>query len=349
MGKRHAFPQEYPSLVAYVAELLALSRKEAGVVVRLAMVELQFCAEAAEVGGMSLPQLGVIADLMEDIEELTTPEERLETEVYLAESAAAVDARALKGLANKIRAMVGFEGPEPKDDPDKTGNRLRTGFLKGGVLKFNGQLCAEDGARLVGLLGPLAAPKDGPEGKDPQDQEERDGDALAEIVGLAAKCNEHTQGGGDAAVNVTVGLAELQDVTSGSVLVPNLGNLSAEAVRLLACDARVIPVVLGGKGEVLDVGRSYRLATTAQRRALEVRDKGCLFPGCGRGVKWCTPHHIRHWVHGGPTDLGNMALLCAHHHRKVHHSQWEIQMIDGKPWFIPPLWLDPQRTPMQNL
>jgi hypothetical protein len=102
-------------------------------------------------------------------------------------------------------------------------------------------------------------------------------------------------------------------------------------------------VVLGSRSEPLDVGRSSRTVPEAIRRALNLRDGGCAFPGCTRRPQRCHAHHVDHWVDGGPTALENLCLLCLFHHQLVHHGQWTVEMIDGLPWFTPPAWLDPQQ------
>ena len=89
--------------------------------------------------------------------------------------------------------------------------------------------------------------------------------------------------------------------------------LSPQTVRKLACDASIIPMVLGSKSQPLDVGRTKRLVTPALLAALWARDKGCTFPGCGRPPQWCDAHHVKHWIDGGPTALLNLALLCGYH------------------------------------
>ena len=107
--------------------------------------------------------------------------------------------------------------------------------------------------------------------------------------------------------------------------------------------------MLGSPSEALDLGRSERLITRAQRRALNLRDRGCVFPGCARTYRWAQGHHIRHWLHGGPTNLSNLCLLCTEHHRLIHHSQWDIVIADdGHPQCIPPPFIDPHQTPQRN-
>lgn len=97
--------------------------------------------------------------------------------------------------------------------------------------------------------------------------------------------------------------------------------IGRETVRRLACDAGIIPVVLGGEGEVLDQGRMERLFTRGQVRALWLRDRHCTFPGCDVPAAWCDSHHLVHWVDGGDTDLSNAALLCPRHHTIVHRDE----------------------------
>ena len=112
-----------------------------------------------------------------------------------------------------------------------------------------------------------------------------------------------------------VGAATVVGSTQGGSLI------APETVRRLACDAAVIPTVLGGRGEVLDQGRSTRLATPGQLAALWLRDAGCSFPGCTTPAHWCDAHHLIHWADGGTSDLTNLALLCGRHHSVVHRDQ----------------------------
>jgi hypothetical protein len=103
------------------------------------------------------------------------------------------------------------------------------------------------------------------------------------------------------------------------------------AERLRAA-AALLPSVLGGAPtQPLEVGRTSRVVQPAQRTALAVRDGGCVFPDCARPLAWCEAHHLRHWLHGGPTDLANLALLCRAHHRAVHEGGWQLQrQPDGR-------------------
>jgi hypothetical protein len=102
--------------------------------------------------------------------------------------------------------------------------------------------------------------------------------------------------------------------------------ITPATARRLACDAVLIPAVLGTAGEPLDLGRAARLVSPALRRALVLRDGGCRFPGCDRPPQWTDAHHIVAWMHGGPTDLANMILVCRHHHTLLHEGGWTIDL-----------------------
>ncbi|WP_342778141.1 HNH endonuclease signature motif containing protein [Oryzihumus leptocrescens] len=121
---------------------------------------------------------------------------------------------------------------------------------------------------------------------------------------------------------------DLKDACGSGTVLGNgsaLGNgtlLGPETVRRIACDAAVIPVVLGSQGEVLDLGRTRRLFTPAQLKHLWLRDGGCTIPGCNAPPWWCDGHHVTHWANGGATDVSNAALLCGRHHTIVHQRGW---------------------------
>lgn len=123
-----------------------------------------------------------------------------------------------------------------------------------------------------------------------------------------------------------LGQSELEDGT----------RVSAETSRRLACDTSVVRIGHASDGSVLDVGRRTRTIPPAVRRALEVRDRGCRFPGCG--LRFTDAHHIKHWADGGETKLGNLLLLCSHHHRLLHEEGWKVEWWgkDRMPAFTDP-------------
>ncbi len=146
---------------------------------------------------------------------------------------------------------------------------------------------------------------------------------------------------------VTVTLDE-PETRSGFATTSHGGLLSVPDALALAAEAEVIPVVLNDSGAVLSHGRARRTASTGQRLALVARDGGCTFPGCDRPPEWTQAHHIVHWAYGGATDIDNLTLVCGFHHREFDRCGWAVTMIDGIPNWIPPPWIDPDRTPIRN-
>ncbi len=113
--------------------------------------------------------------------------------------------------------------------------------------------------------------------------------------------------------------------------------ISAKTVERLACDCSVTRILLGSDAMVIDVGRAKRVISGPQRKALNARDGGCVWPGCDRPASWTSGHHLVHWIRGGPGDLENLTLLCYRHHWMVHEGNWQIvRGDDGGMLTIPP-------------
>ncbi|MEV7648149.1 DUF222 domain-containing protein [Arthrobacter sp. NPDC089319] len=155
-------------------------------------------------------------------------------------------------------------------------------------------------------------------------------------------------GGHRTQVMVTSGYEQLAGLLSGGGSAVFNGPISAKTARRMACDAEIIPAILGTNGEVLDLGRSQRFFNRAIRRALLIRDKGCAFPGCTMPAVWTEAHHIVPWWAGGRTDVNNGVCLCGLHHDLIEQGNWEINVLDGIPWFTPPDYIDPDRHPLRN-
>ena len=117
--------------------------------------------------------------------------------------------------------------------------------------------------------------------------------------------------------------------------IPGVGPNAPATARRLACDAGIIPMVLGGDSQPLDMGRRRYRITPAQRRALIVRDGGCVWPGCDRPPSWCEAHHLDEWIRDdGPTDLDNLALLCSRNHHDVHEGGRSLDQDEQDTWQI---------------
>jgi hypothetical protein len=186
--------------------------------------------------------------------------------------------------------------------------------------------------------------------RDTRDPARRRADAFERILRSAAAAPDLPEHSGWRPT-----ISVLTDYDALRAQLPGIGGvlddgtpLSAAGVRRLACDAGVLPVVLGTDSAVLDLGRSARLVPPGLRRALVVRDRGCAWPGCDRPPGWCDAHHILHWVDGGPTCPGNCVLLCRRHHTLAHRGDWSIRVGPLGAEFTPPRWVDPERRPRRN-
>ncbi len=155
-----------------------------------------------------------------------------------------------------------------------------------------------------------------------------------------------TLGGERPRVIVTMQEADLRQMAEQAGLLDDDTEISPGELRRLCCDALLLPIVLGTDSEVLDLGREHRLVTPALRRAVIKRDGHCAFPGCRVPSSACEAHHIIPWWRGGTTDLGNLVLLCPHHHGLVEPprfftgpppEKWKVRIGEnGLPEFTAP-------------
>lgn len=149
------------------------------------------------------------------------------------------------------------------------------------------------------------------------------GEALVEYVERYPADATPQTAGVNATVVVTMSLEQLLS-EHATALLDDGTRMSAAQARRLACEAGVIPVVLGADGQVLDLGRARRLFTKAQRIALGLRDGGCTARGCETTASGCHAHHDDPWSRGGATDLANGRLLCPRHHRLAHDPRYAM-------------------------
>ena len=223
---------------------------------------------------------------------------------------------------------------------------------------LDGVLDIESTELLMSALMPLMEPGGD---RDARTTPQRRADALLDLAERSlAAADEPTLGGERPHLSVVIDEQALQRSLGPATLPWTGASLPARAVRRWACDAQLTPVVarllrpvddvaspssgattgavavagtgsdtgtgvsIGGGWLPLAVGRASRTVTTAQLKALRVRDGGCVHPGCTRTAAFCHAHHVRHWADGGPTAVDNMVLLCRHHHRTLHSGDWSL-------------------------
>jgi len=302
--------------------------------------------QALHEGALDPAHLDAITATIKQIPDWASTETRDLVEKTLADTARSENSRVVRKHGDILLDRIDQSGANPREEQRDTepGNIFRYRRIRGGRMKFTGEVEPETAELLEALVEKLGKPETVAPGiPDPRPVEERHGDAFAEIVHRAANPRGHAR----AHLSVHLTLNQLLDGISGATLDSGC-PLAPAAIRRLACDANLIPLVLNGESTPLDLGRGRRLVNRDQRRALVARDQGCAYPGCCTPARWADAHHVIHWQHGGKTDLQNLVLLCRKHHRILHGSEWTIRMTRGRPEFIPPTWLDPLQRPLIN-
>jgi hypothetical protein len=288
----------------------------------------------------------VITQAKDRLSDQVHPTARAAFEADLLDLAETLDPFELRNAAKRAAAKVDPAGSGDLARAERSAKaRRELVIFKGrdGMHVLRGQLDTEGAATLAAALDPLSAPRasslDGP---DPRTAARRLADALIDLAhhGLSNGKLPHT-GGLPPQVVVTMTLDQLRgtdrscaELVGGPIREP----ITAAAARRIACDAGIIPAVLGAGSEILDYGTLRRTASPGQRRALALRDGGCTAPGCDRPPSWSEAHHLVPWAASPRTDLANLALVCDAHHDLLHHDNWSIHLVpDGKAiWTAPP-------------
>ncbi|WP_434438901.1 DUF222 domain-containing protein [Lentzea sp. E54] len=305
--------------------------------------ELPVTASVAAEGVLSVEHVAVVAEVMKAL-----PAEAEDSVVSFAREH---EPNAVRAFGKELAYRLYQDDPPPHDPEPAPQVNQHVMRWKNGQLEIRALLDAVTGAKYEALLDPLAKPRPetAEDGPDLRSRAEREGDALAELVDLMLRADQLPEHGGEpVTLTVTIRYDELAEQV-GQATLENGERVPAEQVRQLACDAGIIPLVLGEKSQPMNIGRKTRSFPAGIRRILVARDRGCAFPGCGRPPKQCDGHHVRHWADGGETSVDNAVLLCRHHHTLIHQSEWDVTMEHGIPTFHPPRWMDGNRKPRRNL
>lgn len=385
-NKSSALP-EFKNCADYLRARLGISRSEANRRLRLAdniLPDLAGCGAATAAPMVALGSaLGsgfvigraasIICDAVQRVQSFATPLQLDSMEHHLTRQAVESDEDVLRVLARRWEGVLDQDGQEPTE---KVLQARQGVFLKG---RRNGLHFMEIGAtdeqfeHLVTVMNTATNPR----GKTPDTANHAASggsrgatdvsDSTAEadpcrptrpqnlLDGLVAACrialatdSLPAAGGHRPQVMVTISYQDLVGETERAGHAVFGQQISARSIRRLACDADLIPLVLGGKGQILDIGRSQRLFPPHLRRGLVARDKGCGFPDCAIPATWCEAHHIVPWAKGGTTNINDGVLLCSRHHHVIHEGNWTVESRQGIPWFEPPKYLDPGRTLRRN-
>lgn len=349
---------------SWVAAATHVRRGDAAADVRLALtlaVDHQALACALRSGRINLDQARVIARSLDDLAGQAPADVIARAEEQLIAYAADFDPTDLSRLGRRILDVVApaiAEAAEAQklavlERNARRTQRLTLRALGDGTTRISGLIPDMTAARLASYLHAFTNPRlhdtDGcsPEGasagaRPPQRPSHPRKLALAfgQLLEAIDPDALPVHGGRATTVVVTIELAALRKdlgVATFDNQLPGDGvdAMTAAEARRLACNAALVPVVLGGRSEVLDLGRSRRLFSAAQRAAMTLRDRTCRAQGCSVPATWCEAHHLDPWSRGGRTDIADGALLCAKHHHRIHDPDFAHgrQPGDGAIWF----------------
>jgi Domain of unknown function (DUF222)/HNH endonuclease len=344
--------------------------------VATALTRLPLIGEAFAQGQLSYSKVRAVTRVADRVDEATLLEQGL-----------------VHSAAQLERVVRGYRKAERADRPQVDRRKARWFYDDDGMLVLSARLTADEGALLVAALEQARTSvldrtetrtedggEDGegawgcPGAATGQAQLPGDADALVALAQIAQAAGQVDSSGDDRHLVVVHADTQVLAAEPGAEPTPQAGpqptpeavcriehgpGLTAEQARRLACDAALVAWVSSAvnPGENLRLGRKTRKISAALRRALRLRDVGCQFPGCPRR-KFLDAHHVTHWVNGGPTDLGNLVLLCGRHHRAVHEDgftltpdparpqRWVFHRPDGTPIPVAPQHV-PAETPDQ--
>lgn len=345
-------------ITSWIAAQEVCSTKEAArdVFAARALNEHPLVGQAATQGRINTNQATAISKVLTSLSPQLDAGQKVQAAEELVHLATHLDAHRLARSAAQVLGKVApanaqelLEARLQREAEQAHRDRFLRFFPSGGSIRFEGSLPAVEGERFQALVTAhweknrrtsidIGEPLSERPGYD-----QRQADALISLCHHAANSRPEP-GLGNAKVLVKLDYQQLHDQAAGAGLIGTGDLLAAGDLRRLCCDADVIPIVLGGSSEVLDVGRERRLVTPAIRHALVLRDGGCAFPGCEARPESCEAHHIQPWWDGGSTALGNLVLVCHHHHgvvepaKESRRDQWSVHIgEDGKPSFTPPI------------
>lgn len=306
----------YRSATSLLMDRLGVSARVAGGMIRTArsLAEMPATREAFDSGEIDLPRVQLLAAARD-----ANPGLFGDHEAALVESISGLSmsdtARALEYWRQQA-ALEAFE----EDESARFERRRLHVSASGGMVYLDGVLDPVAGRTVMTALDTLTDPGN----LDPDDTRtpaQRRADAL---TGL---CTQHLgdpdrpiQGNERPHVMVYLSIDALEGRAGRPCELDDVGVISPEAARRLACDAKVSRIITDGASQVLDVGRATRVWPAGIRKAIVARDRGCVIPGCGAPPRWCDVHHIHHWADGGRTSVDSGVLLCDPHHTGVHNG-----------------------------
>ena len=311
-------------------------------------------AAALDAGQISLAHAKIIVKFRTDLPARVDAEHGAAAETFLVGKAREFTPTQLGQVACRLRDTLNPDGMFS----DEADQQRRRGFTlaedKDGSSVPTGRFTPELTALLRPVLDSLSAPQPSDDGlPDTRTPAQRRHDAIIEAALRLLRSGTLPQSGGcPVTMLVQTTVDDITKAENGEpvYVTDDYGTLIPfQTIANLTAEIQFAGITLRPTGAIACHGRTQRLATIDQRRALAVRDKGCSFPGCTRPCAWAEVHHIIGWIHGGTTDLTNLVLLCRFHHRHFTPAGWTVRMNhDHIPEWIPPKWIDEHQRPRRN-
>ncbi len=260
----------------------------------------------------------------------------------------------IRGQATVWQVFLDPDGVEPREDRAMAKRGFRLGRVRGGLVPVAGDLLPEIAGKLGAVFDSYINPRTesvflsdadaeiaGVEG-DTRTRPQKQHDILASLIDAAARSGElPSAGGAPPTVLVSVRIDDLASGSGAGYIDGLEAPVSVRAIRQFACAGGVQRVLFTDDGGVIELGSPSRCFTPQQRRAIALRDGGCVIPGCRVPAAWCEIHHVVPDRDGGPTSLANGVMLCWFHHRTIDTAGWDVRMENGVPHIKAPPWIDP--------
>ncbi|MFB8146502.1 DUF222 domain-containing protein [Microbacterium sp. NPDC056003] len=267
----------------------------------------------------------------------------------------------LRLLAQVWATYLDQDGAEPRGARAMRKRGLSLGVCRDGLVPVRGNLLPEVAGQLDTLFHSILNPKgdgaaagpcfdeadaENPLGPvvsqaDPRSRVQRQHDALATILSVAARSGEvPTIGGAAPTLVVSVAASDLRSEGGYAQIDGCDEPVSLSVARQVACTGAVQRVLLDDAGRIRAIHTVDRVFGPHQRKAIALRDGGCVIPGCHVPAAWCEIHHVEEHSRGGPTHTDNGVLLCWHHHRTLDTGGWKVRMRNGVPEVRGPCWWD---------
>lgn len=291
-------------------------------------------------GALNLTQARVIAHALDELPDDVPADLVAMAEAQLVEYAAEFGPRELRVLGRRILDVIApdvAEAAEAKALDAEERRAAETTSLTltpcgDGTTRLHGRLPDATAHRLATYLDAFTSPRRASTGSPIEEGplHRRRGQAFCALLEHLDPHQLPAHGGDATTVIVTMTLDQLRaDLATAGLISSDDHRITASEARRLACTAAIIPAVLGTRSEPLDLGRTSRLFSPAQRKALRLRDRRCRAEGCTIPATWCEAHHLRPWASGGSTDLDDGVLLCAFHHHRAHDPTYKTARAPG--------------------